>query len=563
MNRAKTGALGGVICALVMSTVGARGLLYQGFDISAQTPPLAGCNTGDFAGGAGSYPFPSDWLLSDVDMRTPDAQVAYINDAWEVREDFKFDLSQCAAFSTSWYSPPGQADDWTWTPAIAVPTAGAVLRWRAVAYDPAYPDGYEVRVMTSPDAPTGGQGVIGNQVTNSTVVFSVAHEAASWTSHMVTLDSYAGQTIFIGFRNTSNDQFILVIDDVEVIDGAPDLVAQAGDTPYAGELARAPDGFAVEAVLGLNAFNGGGSPLNNVVATATFMRDGVPVGLAWVSTPIPTLLLGETAPVAYGGASQLQGNGNWSLEYRLYADESGDEPDTANNVLEVRGPRIGGNELTRVEGPPIDVLGIGSGDGGELGTVFTLLNDATVAGVRFGMTIAPVVDDGTGTDTTIPNPFIGEPLVANVRAFNGGVPGEVLQTTVAAVADAAVGTYDVAFENGPQLLPAGAYLVTVVEPEGGPAMPLNTHADRYTPGSNWAYWPTIPSGDWTTLDTFGSSFAKVLEISLLTELSLFRDGFDAAAPVHMAGVMATRPAQALAPSRPTREPPPTQLVPGA
>ena len=53
------------------------------FNIGVAQPP--GCHTGEFSGGAGTYPFPSDWQLFNVDGRTPAASVAYVNEAWEVQ----------------------------------------------------------------------------------------------------------------------------------------------------------------------------------------------------------------------------------------------------------------------------------------------------------------------------------------------------------------------------------------------------------------------------------------------------------------------------------------------
>ena len=140
-----------------------------------------------------------------------------MNEAWERREDFSTNVSDSVAFSTSWYSPAGAADDWMWTPLIGPLPAGAELKWNALAYDPLYPDGYSVRVMTSTQGPpTGGTGVMGNQVTNSTQIFSVPSESSTWTNHTVSLAAYAGQSVYIAFRNNSNDMFLLVIDDVEV-----------------------------------------------------------------------------------------------------------------------------------------------------------------------------------------------------------------------------------------------------------------------------------------------------------------------------------------------------------
>lgn len=171
--------------------------------------------SGSTAGGPGTYTFPSGWLLRNVDNRTP--AVAYVNEAWERREDFKFNVIDSAAVSTSWYSPAGSADDWMWTPEITLPSTGDYsLKWNAVAYDPDYRDGYEVRIMQSPNTPSGGTGALGNQITNSTLLYSNTAENASWTTRDVTLNSYRGTTFRIAFRNNSNDQFLLWIDDIMV-----------------------------------------------------------------------------------------------------------------------------------------------------------------------------------------------------------------------------------------------------------------------------------------------------------------------------------------------------------
>lgn len=171
---------------------------------------------GSIAGGAGTYAFPSGWLLRNVDNAAPSASVGYVNEAWERREDFKFNLSDSAAFSTSWYTPADTADDWMWTPPITLTGSSLQLKWKAVAYDASFRDGYEVRIMAAPNVPTGGNGDIGNQVSNSNILFTTSAEDTIWTDHQVSLNNYAGQTVRIGFRNNSIDQFLLLIDDVIV-----------------------------------------------------------------------------------------------------------------------------------------------------------------------------------------------------------------------------------------------------------------------------------------------------------------------------------------------------------
>ncbi len=174
--------------------------------------------SGPTAGGAGTYAFPSGWLLANVDNRAPAGPVSYVNQAWIRREDFVNNVADSCAFSSSWTSPTGIANDWMWTPVIGPVSSGTLLKWKAVAYDRRFPDGYEVRVMSTPnDPPNGSNGNIGNMLTNSTVVFSITAENASWTDRQVDLSSYAGQSIYIAFRNNSNDQFLLLIDDIEVL----------------------------------------------------------------------------------------------------------------------------------------------------------------------------------------------------------------------------------------------------------------------------------------------------------------------------------------------------------
>ena len=53
-------------------------------------------------------------------------------------------------------------------------------------------------------------------VTNSTVIYSVSSESSSWKTHSVDLSAYAGESVYIAFRNYSKDQFILVIDDIKI-----------------------------------------------------------------------------------------------------------------------------------------------------------------------------------------------------------------------------------------------------------------------------------------------------------------------------------------------------------
>jgi hypothetical protein len=128
----------------------------------------------------GAYLFPDGWLLRNVDNGTPAQQIDFVDEAWEVRDDYQLDTNNCVVFSTSYYNPVGTANDWMWTPAITLPAASpATLSWRARSYDDVFLDGYQVRLMAAPAVPTGGTGDIGNQIGASTALFSTPGEASS------------------------------------------------------------------------------------------------------------------------------------------------------------------------------------------------------------------------------------------------------------------------------------------------------------------------------------------------------------------------------------------------
>lgn len=494
------------------------------------------CNTGP--GGPGTYLFPVGWLLRNVDNRTPAASVAYVNEAWEVREDFALDVTNCVAFATSWYSPAGAANDFMWSPAIAIPAGGASLSWRARSYDALYLDGYEVRVMPAASGPpTGGTGAIGNQITASTVVFSTTAEPAGnvWHPRSVSLNAFNGQSVHVGFRATSTDKFILVVDDVKVISVDPDLVAQTPPAilPYT----RVPTALAYQPSLGVTAFNAGAVPLNNITGTAQLLRNGVAVGAAVAATPVVgPIAVGANAPVTFAGSTDaIAGPGVWTVRYQLLANETETGDSLLNNTIDSASVEVNTTELARHEGVFNGTLGIGANNGGELGVQFTLPNSAAFEGLRFHMADKPeMVDDGVGG--TRPSQWAGLPLIANLRDFDtiNNKPGStVIASTVAGVSSFAGGIYDLPFATGPQTLAAGTYVVTVVEPQSPgneDTIPLSMHTSRFQTGTVWVNWPTAPAGDWTNTETFGPTFAKTPAVSMLVQIAMFKDGFEEVPP---------------------------------
>lgn len=169
----------------------------------------------DFSNG-----MPANFTIIDVDGLTPDANVNFVTDGWVTQTSN--DGNQYAV-STSWYAPAGTSDDWMVTPGIAVTTDNYLL-WKAGAQDQSFPDGYEVYIGTT--------GTTAADFATLTPVFTTAGEGVVFTPRSYDLSSYAGQTIYVAFHNNSNDQFLLLVDDI-LVDAFTTLDMAGTSTPVA------------------------------------------------------------------------------------------------------------------------------------------------------------------------------------------------------------------------------------------------------------------------------------------------------------------------------------------
>ncbi len=108
--------------------------------------------------------------------------------------------------STSWLNPVGMADDWLITPAIAIADTNTFLYWEAYSPDANYRDGYEVRVSTTD-----------NQIASFTnIALTIPAELTTTQKRALRLKAYVGQTVYIAFRNHSNDKYLLYMDNISV-----------------------------------------------------------------------------------------------------------------------------------------------------------------------------------------------------------------------------------------------------------------------------------------------------------------------------------------------------------
>ena len=441
--------------------------------------------SGPTAGGAGTYTFAPGFLLRNVDNRTPDAQVAYVNEAWERREDFGMNVADSVAFSTSYYSPVGAADDFMWTPPQTI-QPNTTLLWNARAYDAAYPDGYEVRIMTFPNIPTGGTGVLGNQVSASTVIFSTAAESPTWVNHAVPLGAYTGQTVYIGFRNNSNDKFILVIDDIELrVINNFDLEAMTPtQNPYtiapANQLTT-PQNFKLEAVIR----NNGLQTCTNVAMACQVIKDGI-LETTVTSSSIPTLASGATATMTANYTPTT--DGIYTFKYFPVATET--DQNTVNDTIQSAVPiTVTDTEMARDNGIVVGQLGIGTGSG-YLGQVFNIENTTSLTGVK--------VHFNRG--------YTGKKLATAIFNTTSGVPTTILASTDTLLyIDDSARTYILPMHGGPLTLAPGKYGIIQIEFDSTLALAQTSSVFQ----NNTVFVQWAGNGpNFTPIENFGPSFMK-------------------------------------------------------
>ncbi|PCI99879.1 MAG: hypothetical protein COB15_03580 [Flavobacteriales bacterium] len=163
--------------------------------------------TEDFTNG-----IPVTFTLTDSDGLTPHANVSTLTAAFNAGSGQDDNgLTKDCALSTSWFSSPAAADDWMVTPAIVLPvtTNQLVLEWNSMTLDAIYPDGLEVYISTTGTAPS-------DFITPAIYNTTATGEPSVWTAQQIDISLMNGQTIYVGFRNQSNDAFVLAVDDIVV-----------------------------------------------------------------------------------------------------------------------------------------------------------------------------------------------------------------------------------------------------------------------------------------------------------------------------------------------------------
>ncbi|NQX92952.1 MAG: T9SS type A sorting domain-containing protein [Flavobacteriales bacterium] len=171
------------------------GLMLAAFATNAQTIYNENFDNG----------MPDDYVLVNIDGLTPDDPdlINLADSAWIVTnisaQGFGSGAGSNAAFSVSWYlNDEGPSDDWMILPPITL-QSDPYLSWTGMAITSSgdFRDQYQVFVVT------GGQNI--NDFILASPIFDTGQtgEETVETLHTISLSDYAGETVYIGFRNNT------------------------------------------------------------------------------------------------------------------------------------------------------------------------------------------------------------------------------------------------------------------------------------------------------------------------------------------------------------------------
>jgi hypothetical protein len=156
--------------------------------------------TTDFQSG-----IPVNYSIVNNDGLTPNSQVSNFSNAWIALQDPENNLDTIVG-STSFFEPEGTASRWLITPPFALGAYGNLIEWEAKSHDASFPDNYMILVSTTD-----------NQISSFTdTVGYFYQESFEWITREInlSLNGYNNQTVYVAFVNTTQDGFVLYIDDI-------------------------------------------------------------------------------------------------------------------------------------------------------------------------------------------------------------------------------------------------------------------------------------------------------------------------------------------------------------
>lgn len=151
--------------------------------------------------------FPIGWQSIDGDQRTPATAVSDIGTSFSAHVDYDTLTSgDSILVATSWFNPIGMANNYLILPQVTLQANGNFLLFEAKSKDPSYPESFEILISTT----------LGDTVSLVDTLYSEDLLSPNWTQYILDLDAYVNQSIYIAIHHSSNDKFILCLDNFYV-----------------------------------------------------------------------------------------------------------------------------------------------------------------------------------------------------------------------------------------------------------------------------------------------------------------------------------------------------------
>jgi len=152
-----------------------------------------------------------DWTIYDEDGLPAGEYIGGSGTIW-VHPSWRISTSWHCAMSNSRFNPSGQADNWMILPQIQLPSNTPYIIWdaKSVSNSLGKKEDYEILISTNT-----------TNISDFSVISTITQENFGFTQHSINLTAYAGQNVYIAFRHTSNDEYILCITNIEIGDSSP------------------------------------------------------------------------------------------------------------------------------------------------------------------------------------------------------------------------------------------------------------------------------------------------------------------------------------------------------
>ncbi len=393
--------------------------------------------------------------------------------------------------SSSWLSPAGSAANWLILPSVA-PCANTILRWKSAPFEgPTYMDGYQVRLSTTgtniadftTTLFTAAEGIGGTATPSAgTVHTSYNGNNGVLQQWEVSLGAYDNQTVYIAFFHNSNDDNLIMIDDIFMGTlAAYDLSIESASTEpyYSTPLTQVtPRTFTAE--LGLTGGSDVTNPTSNVEVFqgATSVFTNAPSAATLSSGSTVTLTTTSYLPSAVE---------TYTTVFTASAVET--DPNLANNIDSLEFV-VSDSVYARSNGNITGALSIGAGSAGVLGNLYEVVANDLLTSITFTLTA----------------PTVGDTVVGVVYNMVAGTPNQLIATTdTLFVTSAAQAEYTLPITGGSVSLATGNYVVGLQESISA-GVTLATDAESYEPNTAWVFF----NGTWALAESFGFPVAYVV-----------------------------------------------------